>query len=699
MNLSFITWSPTEVETLIKLVEKGLSAEDISAELTEKANEGYEGYLTPRSVRAVQRKKQKIFKTTPRVSAELSTGAQWDRIRKIQKQHRTDSKFDTTGVLSEPGGVKILSLSDIHFPFAHVDFLQQAIDKNKDADILVLNGDILDGFIHSTFEKESTVAAIDEYNCAADFVALCAGIFPHVVITYGNHDARAEKALKRTGMPKEAYKIFGPNLLARIANGERLDSNGMVIEKRTFSNVFFPTSEPWWVQIGKTLFIHPHNKGSSKPGHTVNGWAGKFRGRLPPGSFDSIVCGHCFDDETEILTQRGWLFHHQLNEDDYVGTMNKHSNLFEWNHIEAIWRYDYEGELIAFGEDDRRQVLVTPEHGMVWRSATDKSWRYNQAKDIAHKSQIEIPTALFEHTSFDFAVSDDQLKLIAWIITEGSIDPKRTNMSVRLHQSDDGGTFCKEIDSLLKNLNIVYSKSLRYKGGTVAHGQHRNYDAYRWYLNVKDTKWISLLLNKDKTFNQEMLVNLSYRQREILIQELCKGDGSKCGSEDYRAFYNKNQIIIDQVQILLTLNGYSSNYKYRKDGTAYLSFKRRDKSWLANPSRKPYKGKVFCLTTPNGTLVARRRGWTFVTQNTHHAYKGISDGMLLIEQGCLSDYMSYAWSPATLYLGNAAQGYAVVYQDEDGNTDFNTSGFHYFGQLFPIDKPIYNNKNLFEMVQ
>ena len=66
----------------------------------------------------------------------------------------------------------------------------------------------------------------------------------------------------------------------------------MVIEKVSMSNVFYPATEQWWVQIGKTLFIHPHSRGSSKPGYTVSTWARKFQERLPVGSFDAVVCGH-----------------------------------------------------------------------------------------------------------------------------------------------------------------------------------------------------------------------------------------------------------------------------------------------------------------------------------------------------------------------------------------------------------------------
>jgi hypothetical protein len=36
-----------------------------------------------------------------------------------------------------------------------------------------------------------------------------------------------------------------------------------------------------------------------------------------------------------------------------------------------------------------------------------------------------------------------------------------------------------------------------------------------------------------------------------------------------------------------------------------------------NKGAVPYQGKVFCVSVPNGTLVARRNGKVIITQNTH----------------------------------------------------------------------------------
>ena len=73
------------------------------------------------------------------------------------------------GLVEEPVR-KILTLSDIHFPFALVDELQKAIELHSDADVVVLNGDILDGYIFSTYGTAKRIAALKEYIAAFNLV-------------------------------------------------------------------------------------------------------------------------------------------------------------------------------------------------------------------------------------------------------------------------------------------------------------------------------------------------------------------------------------------------------------------------------------------------------------------------------------------------------------------------------------------------
>jgi predicted phosphodiesterase len=184
-------------------------------------------------------------------------------------------------------------LSDIHFPFARVDLIDSILEQESDSDIVVVNGDLLEGYAASTFEKSKRIAALDEYRLAFGFIKKLSENFPQVVLVEGNHDTRTSKHLSSFQIPKEITQVLRPNLMARIANGEELDSTGMLIRRHDFDNVYYDQRESWYVKIGKTLFIHPHNFGSSKPGWTVmKAYTDFFSKRYQPDEFDSIVCGH-----------------------------------------------------------------------------------------------------------------------------------------------------------------------------------------------------------------------------------------------------------------------------------------------------------------------------------------------------------------------------------------------------------------------
>jgi len=99
---------------------------------------------------------------------------------------------------------------------------------------------------------------------------------------------------------------------------------------------------------------------------------------------------------------------------------------------------------------------------------------------------------------------------------------------------------------------------------------------------------------------------------------------------------------------------------------------------VISSERREYNGRTWCLTVPNGTLVARRRGVVFITQNTHKLGKLIWKNKLLIEQGCCCAPMEYE-SDAKLRFGQQTFGYAVVYMNEEGKVDFKKTQPIYYG--------------------
>lgn len=224
---------------------------------------------------------------------ETKTVSKWAMVSDIVKKHKVKCEYITRGIMPiEQHARKILSLSDIHFPLAEPQFLTEAVITHSDADILVLNGDILEGYMFSTFEKDKRYAVLDEYRIAFEFVESMSKIFPKVVLIDGNHDVRAARALKLAGFGEETSQIFRPNLIARIANGEKLSASGQLVEKLNFSNVIYEHNESWYIKIGKTLFVHPHTHNNGPLGACVKKQAHRFNMRYPSEEVDSIVCGH-----------------------------------------------------------------------------------------------------------------------------------------------------------------------------------------------------------------------------------------------------------------------------------------------------------------------------------------------------------------------------------------------------------------------
>lgn len=77
---------------------------------------------------------------------------------------------------------------------------------------------------------------------------------------------------------------------------------------------------------------------------------------------------------------------------------------------------------------------------------------------------------------------------------------------------------------------------------------------------------------------------------------------------------------------------------------------------------------------------------SIVCGHTHKIYKGVVNDTLLIEQGCMADLFSYMWTPKLDFNQNYMNGYAIIYQDSLGNTEFNKSTPVYLGSVAPPKK-------------
>lgn len=284
-----------EEELLLRTLLPTNTFVEIGEQINRRHRAGLPGFPCERSDDAVRRKCERENWTKENVVALPPTPLDdgWQKLSNLIEAHIEEQQVRRRGVLDPTKSTrKILILSDIHFPLARTDFLMEAVELHSDADICVLNGDIIEGYIFSTFTKERTIAAIDEYNAALFFIDILRKKFKEVHLVEGNHDARPAKYLARQGVERGAFEVLRPNLLSRLANGEVLDRTGMVVDRLDFSNVHFDPIESYYVKIGKALIFHPSTMGSDKPGHTVTTIGPKIARRYDDNEVDAMVCGH-----------------------------------------------------------------------------------------------------------------------------------------------------------------------------------------------------------------------------------------------------------------------------------------------------------------------------------------------------------------------------------------------------------------------
>jgi predicted phosphodiesterase len=132
---------------------------------------------------------------------------------------------------------------------------------------------------------------------------------------------------------------------------------------------------------------------------------------------------------------------------------------------------------------------------------------------------------------------------------------------------------------------------------------------------------------------------------------------------------------------------------------AKVSYSRSD-AWFQLVGKTIFCHPSFYSGSSPGATVAKaaehfvKRGYvpmvdfdSIVCGHTHHQYKGVVNDILLIEQGSLAGRLGYEGGD-DLNMGFGQQGYAWVWQDASGSTNWNDSNFYSFGRYLPKKKRV-----------
>jgi hypothetical protein len=132
---------------------------------------------------------------------------------------------------------------------------------------------------------------------------------------------------------------------------------------------------------------------------------------------NTVVFGHCFSWDTEVLTPTGWCSPNKIDEHTMVATMNKKTRELEFQKITGFYQYDHYKELIHF-KNNSMDLLVTEDHGMVAEGLNGKLL-FPKAKDWNFNSKALV--SLTEDRTCSLGVEDkNKLRLQVHCTTDGS---------------------------------------------------------------------------------------------------------------------------------------------------------------------------------------------------------------------------------------------------------------------------------------
>jgi hypothetical protein len=387
--------------------------------------------------------------------------------------------------------------------------------------------------------------------------------------------------------------------------------------------------------------------------------------------FDSIFL--CFDNKTEVFTNKGWKYFKDLNGNELILT-RKYNGETEWSPILNYIEKNYKGIMYKI-KSRNIDLLVTPEHKFpllsnkykyndyLWKKI--KNFKKNTTQFIPRtfiwkgkeKKYFILPTINKKEKDY-YSNKIHKIKMTSWVkflglyLSEGCISINNGNYKITIYQNHS-----KEkdeyIENILKNLPFHYKK---HKRGWIIYSKQ-----LIMYLKQFGK-------SKDKFIPREIL-NLEKKYLEQLLNSLIFGDGS-IGKNGKLWYYTSSKQLADDVQEIAYKCNYYAEIYYNSniDKKTYLT-RHIKPSWCVyiNNSKKQgngskisvgnlvfknnikknmYNGKIYDITVKNHTLWVRRNnkccwsgncgfdfGTPYYKADTTHYYQDRIQELKIISKG------------------------------------------------------------------
>lgn len=367
--------------------------------------------------------------------------------------------------------------------------------------------------------------------------------------------------------------------------------------------------------------------GTTEPTGLTGAWPGGW-----------VPLGYCVDEETEILTGRGWMRHDEVVDGDECLTISKETGLSEWQTIDSMNRFAPGPRPMVRMVGASHDSLTTPNHRwLVDRQFTPSlRSRMAMAKPYATRQvgeegrQFVTTETLGQYDRVPCAApcislpqeakyTDAFVEIVGWWITEGCANGKQ----IDIYQSEKvNADKCASIRRALITLFGVAVN--RHRIGAIPgwrESLHANREGAACFHLNKTAADPFHEVAPDKVVSMDFIRALTQSQLRLLLDTAIAGDGWH-GNMISQAREDR----LAPLQIAAALLGVRANIHPQGDGRTWV-MRLMDRSSFrpVRASKRGHEfstevvthmGMIWCPVTPNSTWLARRNGNVYFTGNT-----------------------------------------------------------------------------------
>lgn len=332
-----------------------------------------------------------------------------------------------------------------------------------------------------------------------------------------------------------------------------------------------------------------------------------------PESLIGDASGRCVDEDTEALTQRGWVSGRDLTEDDTILSMDLSTGSLVWGPVREVYRnesytgamYEFHGARVSAGH--KWVVEARPGQGV-------QPYVKKKIEDLSTHDRVFVMGDA-EPGLAEPEFSNAFVELVGWAVTEPNEWSRREKPGPSVRITQNPGEHADRIRACAK------------EAGARMHEFFEDDEILRFDVRGE----IAAALQEvapGKVMTHKFMLSLTAEQRDLLIETMVDADGARQEKTASLIYTQASRERAENMVFLATLAGRRTSLRLKRsyDGeptecwqviigarkvvTAQHGAVRLD--------RAAGEGQEFiwCPRTDHGTFVARRNGKVFVTSNT-----------------------------------------------------------------------------------